>query len=40
VSEVPPRDLAVPPPEILGPIAERFGIEVVGPPIRSAAGPG
>jgi len=33
-SEVPPADLGLPPPEILGPIAERYGIEVVGPPIR------
>jgi len=33
-SESPPADLAVPPPAVLGPIAERYGIEVVGPPIR------
>ena len=30
----PPRALEVPPPEILGPVAERYGIEVVGPPLR------
>jgi quercetin dioxygenase-like cupin family protein len=30
----PPDDLVGPLPEILGPIAERYGIEVVGPPLR------
>ncbi|MFL5680331.1 MAG: quercetin 2,3-dioxygenase [Chloroflexota bacterium] len=29
-----PRDLGVPAPEVLGPVAERYGIEVVGPPRR------
>jgi mannose-6-phosphate isomerase-like protein (cupin superfamily) len=29
-----PPDLAVPTPEVLGPVAERYGIEVVGPPHR------
>lgn len=29
-----PDDLQVPPPEALGPVAERYGIEVVGPPPR------
>jgi mannose-6-phosphate isomerase-like protein (cupin superfamily) len=29
-----PADLRVPPPEVLGPVAERYGIEVVGPPRR------
>ena len=29
--------LQMPPPEVLGPIAERYGIEVVGPPVRLAA---
>lgn len=29
-----PSDLALPPPEVLGPVAERFGIQVVGPPLR------
>ena len=33
-----PSDLAVPGPEVLGPIGERYGIEVVGPPIRIARG--
>lgn len=32
--DVPPTDLAVPGPEVLGPVAERYGIEIVGPPIR------
>jgi mannose-6-phosphate isomerase-like protein (cupin superfamily) len=32
----PPDDLAVPLPEVLGPIAERYGIEVVGPPLRDS----
>jgi mannose-6-phosphate isomerase-like protein (cupin superfamily) len=31
-----PADLAVPGPEVLGPVAERYGIEVVGPPHRVA----
>ncbi len=31
----PPADLAVPSPEVLGPVAERYGIEVVGPPHRA-----
>lgn len=30
----PPTGLAMPAPDVLGPIAERFGIEVVGPPRR------
>jgi hypothetical protein len=33
-SDEPPADLAVPGPDVLGPVAERFGIEVVGPPRR------
>jgi hypothetical protein len=33
--DVPPAALVVPPPEVLGPVAERFGIEVVGPPHRT-----
>jgi hypothetical protein len=37
-SDEPPADLAVPPPEVLGPVAARYGIEVVGPPIRVARG--
>ena len=35
-----PPDMAVPGPEVLAPIAERYGIEVVGPPIRIARGEG
>jgi hypothetical protein len=31
----PPADLTVPGPEILGPIAERYRIEIVGPPLRA-----
>ena len=31
----PPADLTVPGPETLGPIAERYGIEIVGPPLRA-----
>jgi quercetin dioxygenase-like cupin family protein len=31
----PPADLGLPAPEILGPVAERYGIEVVGPPLRA-----
>ena len=33
-SDEPPEGLSVPGPETLGPVAERYGIEVVGPPIR------
>jgi mannose-6-phosphate isomerase-like protein (cupin superfamily) len=35
-SDLPPADLAVPEPAILAPVAERYGIEVVGPPWRIA----
>jgi quercetin dioxygenase-like cupin family protein len=34
-SDTPPAGLAMPAPEVLGPVAERYGIEVVGPPIRA-----
>lgn len=34
VSDVPPAGLAMPGPEVLGPVADRYGIEVVGPPWR------
>lgn len=33
--DTPPATLAVPSPEVLGPVAERYGIEVVGPPHRA-----
>jgi mannose-6-phosphate isomerase-like protein (cupin superfamily) len=33
-SDVPPPGLQMPGPETLGPVAERYGIEVIGPPIR------
>ena len=33
-NDVPPADAAMPPPAVLGPVAERYGIEVVGPPRR------
>jgi mannose-6-phosphate isomerase-like protein (cupin superfamily) len=35
-SDEPPEDLAVPAPEVLGPIGHRYGIEIVGPPVRVA----
>ena len=35
-SDAPPPALAMPDPGVLGPVAERFGIEVVGPPWRVA----
>ena len=35
-SDDPPADLSVPGPEVLGPVASRYGIEVVGPPRRSS----
>ena len=31
-------DLAVPGPDVLAPVAERYGIEVVGPPLRILRG--
>ena len=34
VSDDRPPDLAIPGPDVLGPVAERYGIEVVGPPMR------
>jgi mannose-6-phosphate isomerase-like protein (cupin superfamily) len=34
-SDKPPVGLAVPGPDILAPVAERYGIEVVGPPYRA-----
>ena len=33
-----PDDLQVPGPDVLAPVAERYGIEVIGPPIRIARG--
>lgn len=35
ISDVPPAGLVLPAPEVLGPVAERYGIEVVGPPRRA-----
>ncbi|MGE0135488.1 MAG: cupin domain-containing protein [Dehalococcoidia bacterium] len=32
--DTPPANLAMPGPEVLGPVAHRYGIEVVGPPKR------
>ena len=32
--DVPPAGLAMPSPGVLGPVAERYGIEVIGPPRR------
>ena len=34
----PPAGLSVPDPDQLGPVAERYGIEVVGPPVRILRG--
>jgi mannose-6-phosphate isomerase-like protein (cupin superfamily) len=34
-SDKPPAGLAVPSPDVLGPVAQRYGIEVVGPPHRA-----
>jgi mannose-6-phosphate isomerase-like protein (cupin superfamily) len=34
--DTPPADLTVPGPDVLGPVGERYGIEVVGPPWRVA----
>jgi hypothetical protein len=33
-----PGDLSLPDPDVLGAVAERYGIEVVGPPIRLTSG--
>ena len=33
----PPPGLAMPHPDVLGPAAERYGIEVVGPPHRAGS---
>ena len=33
-SDSPPLHLSMPGPEVLGPVAERYGIEVIGPPKR------
>lgn len=35
-SDEPPASLSLPPPEVLGPIAARYGIEIVGPPRRAS----
>jgi len=34
-TDTPPGGLTVPGPEVLGPVAERYGIEIVGPPRRA-----
>jgi mannose-6-phosphate isomerase-like protein (cupin superfamily) len=34
-ADEPPAHLAMPTPDVLGPVAERYGIEVVGPPRRA-----
>ena len=36
IGDAMPADLALPGPEVFGPVAERYGIEVVGPPLRLA----
>ena len=38
-SDDPPAGLSLAAPEVIRPIAERYGIEIVGPPIRQAEGP-
>ena len=38
MDEQPPIGLAVPGPDVLGPVAARYDIEIVGPPIRSPNG--
>ena len=40
VDDLPPVGLQVPGPESLGPVAERYGIEIVGPPVRLLGGAG
>lgn len=37
IDDTPPAGLQVPGPDVLGPVGARYGIEVVGPPIRFAA---
>jgi mannose-6-phosphate isomerase-like protein (cupin superfamily) len=37
-SDEPPGDLPMPSPEVLGPVGHRYGIEVVGPPLRVMRG--
>ena len=37
-TDQPPAGLAMPGPDVLGPVAERYGIEVVGPPHRAQGG--
>jgi quercetin dioxygenase-like cupin family protein len=38
--DAPPADMPLPSPEVLAPIGHRYGIEVVGPPIRILRGEG
>ncbi len=38
IAETPPADLSVPPPEVLAPVRERYGIHVVGPSVRMRNG--
>jgi mannose-6-phosphate isomerase-like protein (cupin superfamily) len=38
LGETPRDDLVLPTPDVLGPVAERYGIEVVGPPLRVLRG--
>jgi quercetin dioxygenase-like cupin family protein len=39
VGDDPPAGLALPAPEVILPVAERYGIEIVGPTIRAAEAP-
>ena len=36
-TDEPPTDLSVPGPDVLGPVAGRYGIEVIGPPRRAVS---
>ncbi len=36
-TDEPPADLSVPGPDVLGPVAGRYGIEVIGPPRRAVS---
>ena len=38
-SDEPPAGLSLPAPEVIRPVAERYGIEIVGPTIRAAEAP-
>jgi hypothetical protein len=35
-SDAPPEEAAMPTPEVMAPVAERYGIEILGPPRRAS----